>query len=606
MMRPRPARWFEALVAREDCALLLEALAATGLIELETRSVSALPLYFEEVRPLLRQFSDLARRYRHYWPASGLQPSAVHEAPVSILAEVLERLRAWAKEAEPTIRQLQLLASERAELALWRAILDAMNGTAIPLSRLAAAGPLLRAAVAELPKDTQAHFQPAALMLRGEHALSAFFLLVASPAELEALSAQVIALKGSLHPIPSWLKDSPGQNRAYIDARLDEMERESGAAVSRIEASQHAHGLQVLLGDAKRLEWMIDNVHALDGGEHFVWVTGWTSDFDGTALPSAIAHCGARALLHFPAAPADARAPMLFMNPAWTKPFELFTRALGMPAGSEADPTQILAIVVPLMFGYMFADIGQGLTIAAIAWVLRRRYVVARLLLSGGIAAAAFGWLFGSVFSVDGVIRPLWLAPLDEPITVLWVPVAGGAAFLTLGLALNALAAYWRGESMRWLAHDGGILLVYAGLLGALATPDAFWITLAGMAACLAGPALQARSAAAMLPALGLLIERVLQLLINTLSFARVGAFALAHAGLSSAIISLVDATPHLALKALLLVLGNALVLTLEVMVVSIQTTRLVLFEFFTRFFVGAGRAFRPLPVPPFLTQETT
>ena len=126
------------------------------------------------------------------------------------------------------------------------------------------------------------------------------------------------------------------------------------------------------------------------------------------------------------------------------------------------------------------------------------------------------------------------------------------------------------------------------------------------MAACLAGPALQARSAAAMLPAAGQLIERVLQLLINTLSFARVGAFALAHAGLSSAIVSLVDATPSLALKALLLVLGNALVLTLEVMVVSIQTTRLVLFEFFTRFFVGAGRAFRPLPLPPLISQEKT
>ena len=62
MMRPRPALWFEALVAREDCALLLEALAATGLVELEARSVTALPPYFEELRPLLRQFSDLARR----------------------------------------------------------------------------------------------------------------------------------------------------------------------------------------------------------------------------------------------------------------------------------------------------------------------------------------------------------------------------------------------------------------------------------------------------------------------------------------------------------------------------------------------------------------
>lgn len=605
-MRPRPARWFEALVAREDCALLLEALAATGLIELETHSAAALPPYFEEVRPLLQQFSDLARRYRHYWPASGLQPSAVHDAPGKILAGVLERLRAWANEAEPSIRRLQLLASERAQLALWRSILDAMESTTVALSRLSATGPLLRAGVAELPKDAQAHFLPSALMLRVEHAQSVFFIIVASRTDFEALSAQVAALKGRLHPIAPWLKDDLDQNQAYINARMDEIEREEQAAGSRIEASHHTHRLRILLGDAKRLEWMIDNVHALDGGEHFVRVTGWTSDFDGTALPSAIDHCGARALLHFPAAPGNSDAPLLFMNPAWTRPFEMFTRALGMPAGNEADPTQVLAIIVPLMFGYMFGDIGQGLIIATIAWFLRRRYVVARLLLSGGIAAAGFGWMFGDIFSMHGFIKPLWLYPIDDPITVLWVPIAGGAAFLTLGLVLNAVAAYWRGEWIRWLARDFGILLVYFGLLGALASAAALWIALAGIAACLAGPAIQARSAAAMLPAAGHLIERVLQLLINTLSFARVGAFALAHAGLSSAIVSLVDAAPNLALKALLLVLGNALLLSIEAMLVSIQTTRLVLFEFFTRFFVGEGRAFRPLPVPPLISQEKT
>ena len=48
----------------------------------------------------------------------------------------------------------------------------------------------------------------------------------------------------------------------------------------------------------------------------------------------------------------------------------------------------------------------------------------------------------------------------------------------------------------------------------------------------------------------------------------------------------------------------NALVIVLEAMVVSIQTTRLVLFEFFTRFLRAQGRAFRPLPAPPFTYQE--
>ena len=49
----------------------------------------------------------------------------------------------------------------------------------------------------------------------------------------------------------------------------------------------------------------------------------------------------------------------------------------------------------------------------------------------------------------------------------------------------------------------------------------------------------------------------------------------------------------------LILDLGNVLILVVEGLVVSIQTTRLVLFEFFTRFFRPEGREFRPLAAPP-------
>ena len=100
---------------------------------------------------------------------------------------------------------------------------------------------------------------------------------------------------------------------------------------------------------------------------------------------------------------------------------------------------------------------------------------------------------------------------------------------------------------------------------------------------------------------LGELVERALQLLINTLSFARVGAFALAHAGLSMAVSILAQEADGFVLRALVIVLGNVVIVVLEVMVVSIQTTRLVLFEFFARFLSGMGRPFRPLAPPPSL-----
>jgi V/A-type H+-transporting ATPase subunit I len=93
-------------------------------------------------------------------------------------------------------------------------------------------------------------------------------------------------------------------------------------------------------------------------------------------------------------------------------------------------------------------------------------------------------------------------------------------------------------------------------------------------------------------------LESVLQLLINTISFIRVGAFALAHAGLSLAVIIISHTVDNLFFSALLYVFGNIVILILEGLVVSIQTTRLVLFEFFIRFLKATGRMFHPLTVP--------
>ena len=104
--------------------------------------------------------------------------------------------------------------------------------------------------------------------------------------------------------------------------------------------------------------------------------------------------------------------------------------------------------------------------------------------------------------------------------------------------------------------------------------------------------------------AIGQLLESVFQLLINTISFIRVGAFALAHAGLSLAVVILSESTDNLILATLIIVLGNIVIIILEGLVVSIQTTRLVLFEFFIRFLQGTGRLFRPLIAPNESGQE--
>jgi len=432
-----------------------------------------------------------------------------------------------------------------------------------------------------------------------------YLIALGTTADLDALAREAAALKGRVHPVPGWLGESVVASESWIESRRAALERESVARQAQFQVLAGRHALATALADLSRLQWLARNVRELEAGEHFAWVTGWTSDPDGRRLQAAVEASHARALLRFCPAPRDLRAPLLLANPAWARPFEIFPKAMGMPAADEADPSVLLALAVPLMFGYMFGDLGQGLVIAALGFFYRRRHVVARLLIAGGLSAAGFGVLFGSVFAREDVIPALWMHPLAHPIELLAVPVAGGALLLAAGLLLNALASYWRGEWARWIGEDLGLLAVYAGVLGMFFKIEFAWLAAAGAAAFVAGHALHAQRASAAGAALGELVERTLQLLINTLSFARVGAFALAHAGLSSAVTALADSTGGGLAWWLVMAVGNVAIIVVEAMVVAIQTTRLVLFEFFTRFLHGGGRVFQPLPPPPLTSRET-
>lgn len=604
MIRPEPARWFEILAARDDAMLALEALAATGAIELEARSPAAPPAVLADLRPLLQQYGQLSQRYGAYWPKGRRQPLAFPEPPATALARSLARIRAWAADAEPVIGQLQRDAAERAELLRWQRLLGAMTTSAVDLEQLARAGPLIEVRLFVFPPEVEPKLAADA-PVRGftiDGMLHAF--AVGAAGELEPLALQAAALKGRSYEMPAWLRSDPAQNAAYVASRLAALEREEAELKASLDVLHQRHELRAALDEASRLQWMVENVRVLESDELFCWITGWTSELCGNRLSAALERSGARAILHSPPPPPSTSAPLVLANPWWARPFEVFTRALGMPERNEADPTALLAIVVPLIFGYMFGDVGQGLVIVAVGFTLRKRWPLARLFIAGGIAASLFGALFGSVFSLQGVLAPLWLEPLSDPLTVLLVPLYGGALLLTMGLLLGALEAYWRHDLRGWFCSEVWLGVTYVAILVGVSRPDAFWVAAAAAILFCAGRGVAARRLTAAFAAIAELVERTLQILINTLSFIRVGAFALAHAGLSFAIVALMGAAGNVGAKVVVLVVGNLVVLVLEGLVVSIQTTRLVLFEFFTRFLVARGRIFRPLPIPPSFAEE--
>jgi V/A-type H+-transporting ATPase subunit I len=310
--------------------------------------------------------------------------------------------------------------------------------------------------------------------------------------------------------------------------------------------------------------------------------------------------------------PRDPDAPLLMRNRRLARPFEPLARFLELPRPGSIDPTLLLAVFFPLMFGAMVGDVGYGAVLLGVAFAVRRTAAgrkpvpagVIRILQLGAGWSIAFGILFGELFGDLGsrlfgdwaVWRFRTAAEALEPL--LLFAVAIGAAHVVLGLGLGAWQAVRFGER-RELLDKLGSLLVLGGLFG-----------LAGAAADRLPPgALNPAVAAAVVGlvlvmsshgALGLITGPLglLGTLGNVLSYLRLAAVGLASAHLAGVANELATVGP-IWMGVLVAIFFHALNLTLAVFSPTIQGLRLHYVEFFGTFFVGGGRAFSPFGRAP-------
>jgi V/A-type H+-transporting ATPase subunit I len=600
-LRPVPARWFELLTSRDDLPRAVEAVARTGSIELETHSDTRARLSLVDLQAGMEEYNRLARRYHSYWPQTDLRPSSVPGRPAEVLERALRQLKAWEVAAAPLVRQLEALNAEHSDLRLLKEFLVHSEQDDLDFALLTHAGPALAARLYVLPPRTVIDRLPAtALTERVGAERHDYLLAVGQAADLEALGAELVALKGRAVQVPDSLQGRRAAVRKQMKIQLDRLEARVQGLRHELNALARPYQLAEALGEIHRLDWFLTHVSSLPVSANFAWITGWTSDPDGDRLRTALEQAQVSAVVHLPPPPRDVTPPMVMTNPWWAQPFELFARMLGTPDRDEADPSPLLAVLAPLLFGYMFGDVGHGLVLLVVGLAFQRRWPLLRILVANGAAAMVFGLVFGSVFGREDLIPALWLHPVEQPLPVLLVPLAGGVVILVLGLLLNALEAHWRGELRRWWQVEAAVLTLYLSIIASFLLPEARWLALVALVWFFVGSVLQTREriGSTLLVAAGTLLESVLQLLINTVSFVRVGAFALAHGGLSLAFNIMAEATDSVLVAGLVLVLGNLIVILLEGLVVTIQTTRLILFEFFIRFLRGTGRIFRPLAAP--------
>jgi len=605
-IRPVNTVWFELITTHDELTDSLEALATTGAIELELHDHTRMQMDLQDLQQRVQQYTRLERYYGSMWPEPDTGMSPFEGSPAEILDKALACLYDWEKQAQPKIQRLEIVKSRLNDSRLLYELLRSNDTSALDYRLLTRAGPMVSARLFLVPEKGGLENMPATVLWK-EFVTDTrrYLLLVGTVEDLNALTAELAVKKYTyihLPGLPSRREDA----LAVVKDRIGRLERYLQQMQKEIDDLAGPFHLSQALGEIGRMNWFLQNVSSLPVSSNFAWISGWTSDSDGKRLLKALELKFSHAILYFPESPQDSRPPMVLKNPWWAKPFEVFTRLMGTPGSDEADPSRILAIMAPLLFGYMFGDVGQGLVLLLAGLLLQKRWPLLRILVANGASAIVFGFIFGSMFGREDLVPALWVHPISQPLPVLAVPLAVGVVIILLGQALNAIEANWRGEWLRWLHVDAPVIALYIGILSVffIGGSTSMLIIVSALTWYLVGNMLLARgSIVALLTAIAKLIETVMQLVLNTVSFVRVGAFALAHAGLSLAFNIMADSAGSLIVAGLILLLGNVIVIVLEGLVVSIQTTRLILFEFFIRFFQASGRVFKPLAGP--LTRTT-
>ena len=599
-LRPGHTRWFELLVTHDDLTDTLEALAHTGCIELEQIKQTHLQMDSQDMQLRLQEFNRLQRYYRSLWPKADTAMSPFSGSPGEIFDKALGCIHDWEKAVRPQIQRLDIVKSRLNDLLLIQQLLSAEQTNALDYRLLSSSGGNISARLYLLSGNSRLqHIPDNVLSKEYDTGSQQFLLLVGTSDDLDELSAELIQKKYTYLPLPS-LPASREEALHLISSRQAQYRSYLSHLQAEIAGQAKKFHLAQALGEIHKMGWFLNSVPSLQVSDNFAWITGWSSDRDGGKLRKALALHGAHAILHFPEAPENVPPPLLMQNPWWAKPFEVFASMLGTPGADEADPGRVLAILAPLLFGYMFADVGQGFVLLLAGVLLQKRWPLLRILIANGASAMLFGFIFGSLFGREDLIPALWLHPLSQPLPVLGVALGAGVVIILLGLLLSALESHWRGEWQRWLQIEAAVVLLYLAVIALFFIPEtATAVIVVALGWYLIGSIISAEgNVLAILAALGSLVETVMQLFLNTLSFVRVGAFALAHAGLSMAFSLMADSTDSLWLALLLTLLGNVIVIVLEGLVVSIQTTRLILFEFFIRFLQANGRVFKPLAGP--------
>lgn len=455
-----------------------------------------------------------------------------------------------------------------------------------------------------------------------------------------AEASKVDSVFNSLHferiMLPDICIGTPEMACDCLQGDIEAAEKEIEEIDQQIETLMNSNAPKIL-GARKRLEEMSANfdvrkmaakMEESDSGEEYYILCGWMGEKDVQKFVEETKNDDKI----FVVVEEDkekyfGEPPTKLENPRFFKPFEMFIRMYGLPSSNEMDPTIFVALTYTFIFGAMFGDVGQGFCLFAIGGIL---YLTKKINLAGiisiaGIFSMFFGFMFGSIFGFEDIIPALWLRPVEAMTklpfigqlnTVFIIAVAFGMALNILVMIFQIINAIKRGDKENlWFSNNGVAGLVFYGfivltivlymtghktpgnvmMLIFLGIPILMFLFKEPLGNLVEHNHKKIEEGKGMFLVQGFfeLFETMLSYFSNTLSYVRIGAFAVSHAAIMEVVLMLSGASAgHTNWPGF--IFGNVFVCLLEGLIVGIQVLRLEYYEMFSRFYKGEGREFKP------------